>query len=237
MPDKREKVIEILAQYGENSMVKLVELTGIRRNDLFELIPKMKSEELVKIRSEGREKLVRLFSPKKSIDYFIENYPKRLKYFEKLIETELKALEKNKPLISKTDFPFIKVKIKRGVLELDKERNVKRDMGKTEDDYVYKFKTRPTARKHFDNIMVLLNKLYQESSVLNFNDPVIDNYKLLKNYQKRSEKLIKKTRKNIEDMFYDKQDPKALTFVVWQMRNVLYGIFYKEILELEMEKT
>ncbi len=199
MPDKREKVIEILARYGELSLVKLVGLTGIRRNDLFELINKMESEKLVITRYEGREKLVRLFSPKKSIDHFIKNYPKRLKYFEKLLKTELKALEKNLPLVSNS-LPFKKVKIKRGVLELDKERNVWRDMGKTEDDYAYTFKTRPSAEKQFVKILDLLYKLYQESSALNFAESIIEDPKLIKTFQKNSEKIIKEITDNISKM-------------------------------------
>jgi len=126
--------------------------------------------------------------------------------------------------------------VERGMdfLELDKERNVWRDMGKTEDDYAYTFKTKPTARKHFDNILNLLNRLYQESSVLNFAGVIIDNDKLLREYQKRSEKLIKRTVRRIENMFDKKDDPKSLTFVIWQMRNVLYGLAFKATLEKEM---
>lgn len=235
MPEYREKVIEILSHNGELSMVNLRKELGMGNLNTFtDLINGMEKKEYVKTKHEGRERLVRLFSPIKSTNHFITNYPNRLKYFEKSFETELNALEKNKPLVSKIDFPFTKVKIKRGVLELDKERNVWRDMGKTEDDYACTFKTKPTARKHFDNILNLLNRLYQESSVLNFAGVIIDNDKLLREYQKRSEKLIKRTVRRIENMFDKKDDPKSLTFVIWQMRNVLYGLAFKATLEKEM---
>jgi len=235
MPDKREKVIEILALNGELSMVKLIEKSEVRRNDVFKLIPKMEKEKIVRTRIEGREKLVRLYSPIKKTNYFITNYPKRLKYFEKSLETQIKALEKNKPLVSKTNFPFTKIKIKQPVLELDKKRKVYRDMGKTRDSYALTFKTRPTARKHFDNILVLLNKLYQESSVLNFANTIIDDDTLLREYQKKSEKLIRNTTKKIENIFPVEVDQESLTFVIWQMRNVLHGLVFKATLEKEMK--
>ncbi len=235
MPDKREKVIEILAQYGENSMVKLVELTGIRRNDLFELIPKMKSEELVKIRSEGRERLVRLFSPKKSIDYFIRNYPKRLKHFRKSLEKEFKALEKNLPLVS-DKLPLIKVKKREYVFSLDKKTNTRRYMGKTREGHGYIFKARPTAEKQFVKILDLLYKLYQESSALNFAESIIENPKLIKTLQKNSEKIIKEITDKISKMIL-KQDPNSIVYVNNRMRNVLYGLIFKATLKEEMEKA
>jgi len=233
MPDKREKVIEILAQYGEISMIKLIEKTEIRRNDLFKLIPKMESIKLVITRYEGRERLVRLFSPKKSIDHFIKNYPNRLKYFKKSLETEIKALEKTLPLVSDT-LPFKKIKTKEPVLELDKKRNDWRDMGKTRDGYAYTFKTRPTARKHFDNILILLNKLYNESVVLNFANPIIDDPKLIKNFQKSSEKIIKEITDKISKMIL-KQDRNSIVYVNNRMRDVLFGLIYKETLKQELE--
>jgi len=131
MPEKPEKVIKTLSLNGELSMIKLQQKTEIRRNTLFELIPKMENNKLVSTRIEGRERLVRLYSPIKSTNHFIKNYPNRLKYFKKLLETELKALEKTLPLVSNT-LPLKKVKTKEPVLELDKKRNTWRDMGKNQ---------------------------------------------------------------------------------------------------------
>ena len=233
MPDKPEKVIEILSQYGELSMVKLIEKTGVRRNDLFDLIPKMEKEKIVITKIIGREKLVRLFSPKKSIDRFIKNYPKRLKHFEKSLETELKALEKTLPLVSITH-PLKNVKVKRPVLELDKKTNIWTDMGKTEVSHARTFKTRPTSEKHFVKILNLLYNLYQESSSLNFVSPIIDDYKLLRNYQNRSEKMIKEITDRTSKMIL-KQDPNSIVYVNYRLRNVLYGLIYKETLKQEMK--
>ena len=235
MPDKREKVIEILSQFGTQSMVNLVEKTGIRRGDLFKLIPEMESDKNITSKKDGRERLVSLSSPIKSTKSFILNYEKQLDHYEKFIEKELKNLEKNKPLVSKTNFPFTKIKIKQPVLELDKEKNIYRDMGKTTEGHAYTFKTRPTARKHFDMLLNTLNRLYQESSALNFADIIIDDDKLLREYQKRSDKLIRNTTKRIEKMFDPEEDLKSRTFITWQLRNVLYGLVFKASLKKEIE--
>jgi len=235
MPDKREKVIETLAVNGELSMVKLVEKSEVRRNDVFDLVKELRSEKLVTIRTIGRETLVRLNSPIKKTNHFITNYPNRLKYFEKSLEKEFKALEKNLPIVSST-LPLKKVKIKRGVLELDKERNVWRDMGKTEDDYAYTFKTRPSAEKQLVKILDLLYKLYQESSSLNFAESVIGDPKLINAFQKNSEKIIKEITDKISKMLL-KKDPTSFVYVNYRLRNVLYGLVYKATLEAELKKA
>lgn len=228
-PDKEQKVIETLSRYGELSMIELQKTTEIRRNDLFELIPYLETENKVKTRIEGREKLISLSSPDKDVKAFIITFDKQLDQYEKSIKTELKALEKNKPLVSTSDHPFVKVKTKVGVLELDKERNVYRDMGKTEDSYAYTFKTVPKARKHFDELLNLINTLYQESSALNYADDLVNDTSLLKAYQKRAQRLIKNTTSELERMFHGEKD---FIFVAWHLRNVLHGLIYKETLKL-----
>ena len=182
-PDKPEKVVEILAQYGELSMVELEKLTGIRRNDLFELIPDMETKKLVITRYTGRVKLTRLFSPKKSLDHFLKNYENRLKWFKKSLEKEFKALEKNLPIVS-TTLPMKKIKVKQGIFSLDKKTNTRRDMGETQDGHAYTFRARPTAEKQLVKILNLLYRLYQESSSLNFAESIIDDPKLIKTMPK-----------------------------------------------------
>jgi len=96
MPEYKEKVIEILARYAELSMINLRRELGMGNiNSFIELINGMEKKEYVKTRHEGRERLVRLFSPIKTTNHFITNYPNRLKYFKKSLEKELKSLEKN----------------------------------------------------------------------------------------------------------------------------------------------
>jgi len=233
-PDKPEKVIEILSVEDELSMIDLRKKLGMGNlNSFIDLINKMEEREIIKTRTEGRKRLVRLCSPIASTNYFIENYPNRLKSLKKSLEKELKALEKNLPLVS-NKLPLKKVKIKRPVLELDKKTNVRRDMGKTEDDYAYTFKTRPTAEKQFVKILDLNYKIYQESSALNFAESIIDNPKLIKIYQERSEKMIKEVTDNISKMLL-KHDPNSIVYANYRLRNVLHGLVFKATLKEEME--
>ena len=233
MPDKHQKVIENLYRYGELSMLRLQEKTGIRRNDLFKLIPEMLKNGKVRTRKKGRENLVSLNSPEAPTKSLLINFDKRLRRYEKIIETELKALEKSKPLIS-TSLPFTKVKTKEPIMELDKKRNVYRPMRETWDSNPYTFKTRPTPRKHLDILLDLLHKLYQESSALNFADTIVDDETLLRDWQKKSEKLIRDTVNKMEEMFYEQR---GYTFVVSKIRMVLYGLIYKATLEKEIGKA
>jgi len=100
-PDKPEKVIEILSIKDELSMIDLRKELGMGNlNSFIALINKMEKRQLVTTRIEGRERLVRLYSPIISTNYFIKNYPNRLKSLKKSLEKEFKALEKNLPLVS-----------------------------------------------------------------------------------------------------------------------------------------
>jgi len=234
MPDKPEKVVEILSIKDELSMVDLRKELGMTNlNSFIALINKMEGRNLITSRTEGRERLVRLHSPIPSIDYFIKNYPNRLKYLKKSLEKESKKLLENLPVVSRKQ-PMKKVKVKEGVLELDKKRNVWRDMGKRIDGHAYTWRTRPTAEKQLVKVLDLLYKLYQESSTLNFAKPIIDNPKLIETYQKRSEKLITEITDNISKTIL-KKDPTSLAYVNIRMRNVLYGLAFKNTLKKEME--
>ena len=235
-PDKPEKVIEILSIKDELSMIDLRKELGMGNlNSFIDLINKMEKRQLITTRIEGRERLVRLYSPITSTNYFIMNYPNRLKSLKKSLEKEFKALEKNLPLVS-SSLPFKKIKTKEPVLELDKKKNVWRDMGKTRDGYAYTFKTRPTAEKQFVKILDLLYKSYQESSALNFAESIIEDPKLIKIYQERSEKMIKEITDNISKMIL-KKDPNSIVYVNNRLRNVLYGLVFKATLKEEMEKA
>ena len=86
---------------------------------------------------------------------------------------------------------------------------------------------------HFEIILNLLNRLYQESSIFTFGTSICDDPTLMKKYQTRSEKLIKHTVNKIENMFRDKRDN---AFVVTRIRMVLYGFVYKATMEAEFKK-
>ena len=90
--------------------------------------------------------------------------------------------------------------------------------------------------KHFVKILELLYKLYQESSSLNFVESIIDSTKLIKTFQKNSEKMIKEITDKISKMILN-QDPNSIVYVNYRLRNVLYGLVFKATLEKEMKKS
>jgi len=190
------------------------------------------TEGKIKIKQVGREKQVSLASPDKKVNTFIINFGKGLDNYEKLLNKHLTALDKNKPLISPNQ-PLKKVKTKTGVLELDKKRQVYRYMGKTQDSHAYTWKTRAKPRIHFETILNLLNRLYQESSIITFGTPICDDPTLLKDYQTRSQKIIERTTKEIENMFRGKPD---FAFIIYRIRMVLYGFVYKATINAESKR-
>jgi len=216
-------------------MVNLRKEIGMMNLNSFQkLIDQMEKKGIVSTRIDGRERLVRLSDPRPPIDYFIKNYPKRLKYFEKSLEKEFKALEKNLPLVS-DKLPLIKVKKREYVFSLDKKTNTRRYMGKTREGHGYIFKARPTAEKQLVKILDLLYNLYQESSSLNFAKSIIDDPRLINTYQNRSEKIIKEITDNLSKMIL-KKDPNSIVYVNWRLRNVLSGLVFKYTLEKEMKE-
>jgi len=98
-----------------------------------------------KTEKKGRARRVYLITPDKKVGKFINTFGIRLDLYEKEINKYLTLLEKNQPLISK-DQPMKRVKTKVGVLEFDKERQMYRDMGKTQDSHGYTWKTMAKPR-------------------------------------------------------------------------------------------
>jgi len=234
MPENDQKLINFVAQENGIGMEKLMQKMGMRnRNTFYKFVKQMEEREIIKTEKEGRVRRVYLKSPDKKVDKFINTFDNRLDLYEKEINKYLALLEKNLPLISK-DQPMKRVKMKVGVLELDKERRVYRDMGKTQDSHGYTWKTRAKPRKHFDTTLELLHKLYQESSVLSFSDFLVDDDVLIKGYQKRSDKLIKETVRKIENMFRDKPD---FAFAIDQIRRRLYALVYRATLKEQIKKA
>ncbi len=205
-------------------MEKLMRKMEMRnRNTFYNFIKQMEDREIITTEKEGRVRRVYLKSLDKKVDKFIITFGNRLDLYEKEINKYLALLEKNLPLISK-DQPMKRVKTKIGVIEFDKERQMYRYMGKTQDSHGYTWKTRAKPRKYFDTMLDLLHKLYQESSVLNFGDSLADNNVLIKGYQKRSDKLIKETVRKIENMFRGETD---FAFAIDQIRRRLYALVYR----------
>ena len=232
--DVWEKTVEVLINKSEVSKSELFRLSGYgNRNKFFEYLKQWELNKLIKIRRPNdREILVSLASPDKKVNTFIKNFGKKLDYYENQLNIHLTALDKNKPLISPNQ-PMKKIKTKTGVLELDKKRQVYRYMGKTQDSHAYTWKTRAKPRIHFETILNLLNRLYQESSIITFGTPICDDPTLLKDYQTRSQKIIERTTKKIENMFRGKPD---FAFVIYRIRMVLYGFVYKATINAESKR-
>lgn len=234
-PDKHEKVIDSLAVNGKLSMVKLVKISGVRRNDVFDIVDNLVSQNIVRSKHMGRERIVSLVSQRKSVIDFIRDYQKRLHGFEKSLEKEIKTLEKNLPLVSRKQ-PLINVKTREPVLELDKKTNVWRDMGKTRVTTKRTFKVRPNAEKQFAIVLNLLHKLYQESSALNYSEPIVKDHKHVRDLQKKSKEIILKATDKISKTILEK-DPISIVPVQHRIQNVLYGLIYKASLDKELEKA
>lgn len=234
MPENDEKLIDLVAQENGIGMEKLMRKMEMRnRNTFYNFIKQMEDREIITTEKEGRVRRVYLKSLDKKVDKFIITFGNRLDLYEKEINKYLVLLEKNLPLISK-DQPMKRVKTKIGVIEFDKERQMYRYMGKTQDSHGYTWKTRAKPRKYFDTMLDLLHKLYQESSVLNFGDSLADNDVLIKGYQKRSDKLIKETVRKIENMFRGKTD---FVFAIDQIRRRLYALVYRATLKEQIKKA
>ena len=226
----------------ENSMKILIDKNGISKNEFFRLsgygnknrffeyLDEWEKNNWIEIKQVGREKQVSLASPNKKVDTFIKNFGKRLDDYEELLNKHLEALKKNKPLISPKQ-PFKQIPTKAPILELDKKNQVYRDHGKSEDSHAFTWKTRAKPTMHFETILNLLNKLYQESSVLTFGTPICDDPTLMKEYQTKSQRLIEHTIKEIENMFRGEMD---FVFVINRIRMVLYGLVYKATVEKEL---
>jgi len=232
-PELWEKVMKILIEKSGISKNELFRKSSYgNKNKFFEYLNEWETSGQIEINQVGKEKQVSLTSPDKKVNTFIKNFGKKLDNYKKLLNKHLTALDKNKPLISPNQ-PMKKIKTKTGVLELDKKRQVYRDMGKTQDSYAYTWKTRAKPRMHFETILNLLNNLYQESSVITFSTPICDDPTLMKDYQTKSQKLIEHTVKEIENMFRGKAD---YVFVINRIRMVLYGLVYKATMEAEFKK-
>jgi len=233
MPKTIENVTELLIQDSELPIVKLWKKSEYgNKNKFFEFIRELEKQGHVKTRKVGRERLVSLSSPNKKLDYFINNFGERIDFYEKIINKHLIGLKNNKPLVPTIGSPMKKVKVKIPVLEFDKKRQRYRPPGKI-DSHFMTWKTRPKARKHFDAVLNLLNRLYHESSVFTFAKQITDDPTLIIGYQKRSSNLINASLNKIENMFRD--DPESLGFVITQIRSVLYGLMFRARLEKQIK--
>lgn len=233
-------------EHWENTMKILIENPVISKNELFrksgygnknrffQFLDEWEKGESITIKQVGREKQVSLASPDKKINKFINDFGKDLINYEKLLKKHLIVLEKNKPLISPKK-PFKPRKGKRLGLDFKKKGNILTFTIKTENDpnlRSWNTRTKPLIR--FEAILNLLNKLYQQSSVMTFDIPLLDDFKLMQDYQAKSKKLIEDTVQELADMFRDEID---FLFVRKRIRTVLYALVYRATMEAKIKKS
>jgi len=235
MPEIDENLIFFVSQESGIGMEKLMRQMRIgNRTTFYNLIKEKEDQGIIETKKIGRTRHVYLKFLDKKVDKFINTFGKRLDLYEKEINNNLTLLEKNLPLISETR-PMKPVKIKipklKWIKKTKKEWTYK--VQGTVDDHGMTWNARAKPRKHFDVILQLLHKLYQESSVLTFGDTFTDNPTLIRGYQKRSDKLIKDTSTKIENMFRGKRD---FVYAVTRLRGSIYALIYKATLEEEIKK-
>jgi len=234
-PNYWENVQKILIEKYEISKTDLWNLSiVVNKKTFWKYLKQWEEDGKISIRVIGKEKLVSLSSPEKAIKEFINDFGMRLEIYENELKKNITALEKNLPLINPKK-PMIPVKgFRRGVLELDKKNNVWRDMGKTEkDDSLRTWNPRKKPLKHFENILQLLNNLYQQSSVLTFESDIITDFDLMNKYQIRAKKILKDYTKKIQDMFEGTVD---FVFAISRMRIVLNALVYRATMEAKMKQ-
>jgi len=224
---------EILIREPEICKNDLFKKSGYgNKTKYYEFLKEWKIDDLIKIEQVGNEKRVYLPNLQEKVNTFFTYFDKRLDDYEKMLNKNLTALKKNKPLINPKQ-AMKSVKIKRPIPEL-KIDGVIQNPKKTEyDDHTRTWNPRKKPLMYFETILDLLNQLYQESSVLTFGTSIHQDSKKIKDHQVRTEKLIEHTIKEIENMFYGETD---YVFVVNQIRTSLYGLIYKATLKAEIKK-
>ncbi|MEK0337818.1 MAG: hypothetical protein QQN41_10335 [Nitrosopumilus sp.] len=223
-PDVWENVMNILIEKYELSKTELYEKSWYANKTKFwKYLEEWEKESKISVKEVGKEKLVSLSSSDKGLEVFIKNFGIELVVYEKRIKSNLQQLKNNLPLLHKK-MPMKRVKTRIGVLELDKKQGVYRDMGKTEESHDMTWNCRKKPLMHFENIMSILNTMYQHSSALNYNIGLDIDTSLMKKYQKKSDKMINETVHEIEDMFRGQPD---FHYAITRLRASISGIIYQ----------
>lgn len=223
-PDVWENVMNILIEKYELSKTELYKKSWYANKTKFwKYLDEWEKEGKISVKEVGKEKLVSLSSSDKGLEVFIKNFGIELVVYEKRIKSNLQQLKNNLPLLHKK-MPMKRVKTRIGVLELDKKQGVYRDMGKTEESHDMTWNCRKKPLMHFENIMSILNTMYQHSSALNYNIGLDIDTSLMKKYQKKSDKMINETVHEIEDMFRGQPD---FHYAITRLRASISGIIYQ----------
>jgi len=227
-------VMNILIEKYELSKTELFEKSWYANKTKFwNYLKEWEKEDKIKVRQPEKEMLVSLSDSDKGIALFLNNFGIELNNYEKLLKNNLQQLKNNLPLIH-VKRPMKQVKTRVGVLELDKKRQVYRDMGKTEASHGMIWNCRKKPLQHFEAIMGILHQIYQQSSALNYNIGLNVDTALMKKYQEKSDKLINDTANKIEDMFRGKTD---FVYAVNRLRATLSGIIYQKTMKTNMKNA
>jgi len=228
-----EDTMQILIQNPGLSKNGLFRKSGYgNKNSFFKFLKQWEKDGLIGIKQSGKEKLVFLSHTNEKINQFIEDFGIRLDNYKKLLNKHLISLEKNLPIINPR-LPMKIVKMKRRKLEFDKKNNIWKPTGKYEaDNSNSTWNLRKKPLMHFETILNILNRLYQESSVITFGMPLFGYPELIHDYQTTSQKLISDTVQKLENVSRKNDD---YPFVITRIRMVLYGLVYKATLEAKMK--
>jgi len=233
MLDLDRKILSSLSYNFEMNMSDLLTKSEYgNKNYLVKAVDRLEKVGLISTRRDGREKLIIKHLPLDETKKFVNNYGTTLKNYVKIINKNLKQLEKNMPLVPKTSFPMKKIKIREPVLKLDKKKKKYTIQG-TREGHAYTWKTRAEPLKYFNAILNTLNRLYQESSAISFSE-FIDDDPAIKEYQKKSKILIKDTLTKFEQIF--KKDLKSRAYGYFYIKNTLYGFIHQIILDEKKSK-
>jgi len=233
-PDVWENVMNILIEKYELSKTELYEKSWYANKTKFwKYLDEWEKDDKITVREVGKEKLVSLSSSDKGLEIFIKNFGIELDVYEKRLKSNLQQLKNNLPLLHEK-IPMKRVKTRIGVLELDKKRRVYRDMGKTEESHGMIWNCRKKPLMHFENIMSILNAIYQHSSALNYNIGLDIDTSLMKKYQKKADKMINDTGNKIEDMFRGQPD---FHYAITRLRTTISGIIYQNTMKSKMNKA
>ena len=235
MPDLWRNVMNILIENGEISKTELYEKAFYyNKTKFWKYLEEWEKERRIEVRKDGKKQIVSLSSPEKKLREFVRDWGYRLVRYEKELEKKFTALEETLPIIDEKE-PMIEVKSKQRALVLDKKDNIWKPTGKYEPDHSERtWKTRKKPTKHFEDILTLLNNLFQQSSVLTFRSNIIPELDVMNKYQNKSNQLIEQYTKRLEDMFRDTLD---FAFVMFRIRSAMYAFVYRKTLETKMNSS
>jgi len=233
MTGELENYTNLLIEYGELSTNELHKKSfTVSKNHFLKKLEEFKELGFFK---EGNKIFYHLTHPDIKTSVFIKDFGRRIGNYDIELKKSFKALEKSLPMID-PDMPMKSVKVKQRAWVMDKkDRNIYKRTGKLElDDNARTWNPRKRPLKHLENILTLLNRLQQDTTILSFESDIIPEGKLLNKYQDKAKKIVDIYIKKLEDMFQGTID---WAFVVWKIRIELHSTIYRKTIELAMKEA